>query len=185
MNIKNIVIGIAIMILTLFVVMYGINMFYSQPEYEDFCDTERVYNIMNNETACLDAGGKWTDYQEIQKNPEDITRTGYCNEDYYCREEYQEASERYYKNIFLITLPLGIIIILLGMFMFGLEAVGSGLMAGGVLSIIYGVGGYWRYSEDVLKFTLSLIGLIIVIFAAYKFNKTGTLIFKKKKGKKK
>ena len=70
----------------------------------------------------------------------------------------------------MVALPLGIIIIIIGAFVFGLEAVGAGLMGGGVGTILYGVGGYWRYSADLMKFLLSLVGLIVVIYVAYWFN---------------
>jgi hypothetical protein len=36
-NLRGIVFGIVIFILTLFVTTHGINTIYSQPQYEDFC----------------------------------------------------------------------------------------------------------------------------------------------------
>lgn len=180
MNIKNLAIGIAIMILTLFVVMYGINIFYSQPEYEDFCNMSKPYYFTTTEKSCIEAGGRWEKFTEPQQI-KDANATGYCDQYYHCSQDFETADKEYHKNIFLLTLPLGIIILLIGMFLFRLEAVGSGLMGGGILSIIYGIGGYWRYSAEVLKFSLSLAGLIIIIFAAYKYNKTGSFVFKKKR----
>ena len=85
--------------------------------------------------------------------------------------DYDVANEKYSRNLFLIALPLGILIIVLGAMIFGLESVGAGLMGGGVGVILYGVGNYWRYSEDLLKFLLSLTGLVIVIYFSYWFNK--------------
>ena len=38
MILKNIVLGIAIIILTISVAVYGINLLYDKPEYADFCD---------------------------------------------------------------------------------------------------------------------------------------------------
>jgi membrane protein implicated in regulation of membrane protease activity len=73
--------------------------------------------------------------------------------------------------VFFIALPLGIVIIAIGAIVFGLEFVGAGLMFGGVGLIIYGVGGFWRFAQDWLKFTLSAIGLVIVIYLGYRFNK--------------
>lgn len=199
MNIKNLVIGIAIMILTLFVVMYGISIFYPQPNYEDFCGKDyykepltkpdvcpsvctKLYEIQGKECILNECGSGcgadgYNTFDTLEKCQKAI-------DERFCHEDYEKVNKDYYKTIFLITLPLGILILLAGMFLFNLEAVGSGLMGGGVLSILYGVGGYWRYSAEILKFSLSLIGLVIVIFAAYKFNKTGSFIFKKK-GKKK
>ena len=45
MSIKNIVIGIAIIILTISVIVYGIGIFYDEPEYEDYCGEFRVLSV--------------------------------------------------------------------------------------------------------------------------------------------
>jgi len=68
-------------------------------------------------------------------------------------------------------LPLGIIIIAIGALVFGLEFVGAGLMFGGVGIIVYGVGGFWRFAQDWLKFSLSAVGLVILIYLAYLMTK--------------
>ncbi|MGD9275577.1 MAG: hypothetical protein PVJ67_00215 [Candidatus Pacearchaeota archaeon] len=158
MDIKNIVLGIAIMILTIFVVVYGNNLIFEKPEYDDFCGSVRTAKVIETQSECAAEGGVWEDH-------------GYCNIYSGCEEEYDKAREKYYKKVFLVTLPLGIIIIAIGALVFGLEAVGAGLMGGGVATILYGVGGYWQYSADLMKFLLSLVGLVIVIYVAYWFNK--------------
>ncbi|MFH1608158.1 MAG: hypothetical protein ABIA78_03415 [archaeon] len=169
MDIKSILFGIAILILTIFVVVYGVGTFYSAPEYEDFCGEFKTVQVIEDEAQCLDAGGKW--------NPQDIRCVttpcpqGFCDKDFSCREDYDFARESYYKTLFLITLPLGIALIVVGALVFGLEAVGAGLMGGGVATIIWGVGGYWQYSENLLKFILSLLGLIIIIGVSYWFSR--------------
>jgi len=167
MSLKNIVIGIAIIILTIFVVVYGVGMFYQAPNYDDFCG-EKSLGPINTEAECLAVEGKWSSYEE--PSPQENIR-GWCDIDYKCREEYNIVRERYSRNIFLIALPLGIILIITGVLVFGLEVVGAGLAGGGVGIILWGVGGYWQYGSDILKFSLSLIGLIIVIYLAYWFNK--------------
>ena len=169
MDVKNIVLGIAIMILTIFVVVYGNNLVFDKPQYEDYCGSVRSVQVIETQAECEAAGGQWT--------PQDIKcittpcPQGYCDLYYKCQAEYDAAQEKYYRNLFLITLPLGIIIIIVGAIIFGLEAVGAGLMGGGVGTILYGVGGYWRYSADLMKFLLSLIGLVVVIYVAYWFNR--------------
>ena len=160
MHIKNIVIGIAVIILTIFVVVYGIGTVYLEPEYSDFCDGTTMPKEIGNETSCIDLGGIW------------VSSGDYCNIDYYaCRDSYDSAREVYSRNLFLVCLPLGILIIVLGAMVFGLEAVGSGLMGGGIGAIIYGAGSYWEYSGELLKFLLSLAGLVAVIWFAYWWNK--------------
>ena len=78
-------------------------------------------------------------------------------------------------------MPLGILVIVLGAVIFGLEAVGAGLMGGGVGIILYGVGGFWRFADDWLKFSISLLGLIILIWFSYRFNGKGFKWQKKKR----
>ena len=166
MGIKNVVIGIAIIILTISVAVYGISMIYNSPEYEDFCLEGRTVSVLNNTNDCETLNGRWMPYEsEVPLKSE-----GYCDLDYYCRQDFDTASEKYAKIVFMITIPLGILVIILGAVVFGLEAVGAGLMGGGVGIILYGVGGFWRFAEDWLKFLLSLIGLIILIWFAHWFN---------------
>lgn len=98
---------------------------------------------------------------------------GYCDIDYSCRQDYEADREKYSRNIFMIAVPLGILVIVLGAVIFGLEAVGAGLMGGGVGIVLYGVGGFWSFAEDWLKFALSLLGLVVIIWFAYRFNGKG------------
>ena len=132
--------------------------------------------VPQNPTDCINQNGTWTNYSDQKTPGANITTpvtapTGYCDVYTYCQKQFDAAEEPYYKGIFLIALPLGIIIIAVGLFVFSLEAVGLGLMAGGVGIVIYGAGQYWRFSSDVIKFVLSLIGLVALIVLAYYFNK--------------
>ena len=182
MKVKNIIISIAIIILTIFVAFYGINTFYPKPNYDDYCGTiNSAPQTIETQSQCEAYGGQWT--------PEDIKcittpcPQGYCDIYYTCRTELDAATKIRSRNVFLIALPLGIAIIALGAFVFGLEVVGAGLMGGGVGTLIYGAGAYWPYSENWIRFLISLVGLIVLIFLAYWFNDLlGKL---KKKGKKK
>jgi hypothetical protein len=168
-SIKNVVIGIAILVLTIFVVVYGVGVFYDSPEYDDFCG-DGVRSSVDNEAECVALGGQWTGaIGQIEGDAP--TKEGWCDTTYECRQEYEDAQEVYSRNIFLMALPIGIILIVVGIVVFGLEVVGAGLAGGGIGIILWGVGGYWRYGSDILKFSLSLVGLVAVIWLAYWFNK--------------
>jgi len=174
MDIKNFIMGVAIFILTIAVAVYGIQTFYEKPVYEDFCINSISPHLINSSLDCETSSGKWISYVALEtKGPE-----GYCDLEYYCRQDYDHFSEKYSRNIFLISLPLGVLIIIAGAVFFGLEAVGAGLMAGGVGIIFYGIGGFWRFADTWLRFVLSLIGLVVLIYFAYWFNNRYT---KKKK----
>ncbi|MBU3906687.1 MAG: hypothetical protein KKA64_00370 [Nanoarchaeota archaeon] len=165
MNIKNIVLGIAIFVVTIIVMVSGVNTLYKQPQYNDYCN-ESVNVFINNSEACIDAGGRWN--PDYGPKP---TVQGFCDLYSKCRLEFDTANEEFYKKVFLTAIPIGIVVIILGALIFGLEVVGAGLMAGGIGTIIYGVGGYWRYTENWMRFVISLIGLIALIWVAYYFNR--------------
>lgn len=184
MNIKSVVIGIAIMILTISVVIYGVNTFYSAPEYRDFCtDNSRqlskdvpcpevcvgLYEIEDGACVFNECGsGCGADgistFDELHQC--EIVLAGDN-----CYDLYDSSREVYSRNVFLVAIPLGIILIAIGASLFGLEAVGAGLMAGGVGVILWGVGGFWSFAQNWIKFLLSLVGLVILIWFAHWFDK--------------
>ncbi|MFH1151674.1 MAG: hypothetical protein V1788_00950 [Nanoarchaeota archaeon] len=133
-----------------------------------FVGCSRVAELIDTEARCLDFGGKW-EAQEIKCVTTPCPQ-GYCNRDYQCRMDYEDAQKKYSLNAFLIAVPLGILIIIFGAFLFSLDAVGVGLMGGGVGTMIYGIGGYWNYADNWLRFIISLIGLVALIFFTYWFN---------------
>ena len=166
-SIKNIVFGIAIFFLTMFVGIYGISTLYEKaPDYNDYCP------VINVESECIAHGGIWNNYS-YEGNPAKTVpaQPGYCDIYQKCSKEWDSAQEKYHRKVFFVALPLGIIVIAIGALAFGLEAVGAGLMAGGVGILLYGAGGYWQYAKDAIKFILSLIGLVVVIWLAYFINR--------------
>lgn len=189
MNLKNILLGIAIIILTIFVTFYGINTIFPKPQYEDFCPSSSyygkqipfedralcpqvctpMYEIVRGECVYNECGsGCGPD------NVNSFSTQAQCQQGIYdiqCYERYDAASKERARKVFFVALPLGVLIIALGAFGFGLEAVGAGLMGGGIGTLIYGSGAYWPYTENWVRFLLSLIGLIILIWLAYYFNK--------------
>lgn len=170
MKIKDSVLAIAIIVLSIFVTFYGINTLFPKPQYEDFCSSDN-YKVYETAQQCEAVGGKWTP-QEIRCITEPCPQ-GYCDSDYNCRTDYEHALNSRARKVFFVALPLGILIVALGMFGFGLEAVGAGIMGGGVGTLIYGSGAYWPYTENWVRFLISLIGLVMLIWLVYYFNKKG------------
>jgi hypothetical protein len=185
MNLKDVIIGTAIIILTISVFVFGVNTFYTRPEYSDFCRESFPEPPLSRPGICpavcvemYEISGNSCIFNECGSGcgPDGDTSFGTLAEceialkDGNCYVDYEQASENYSRNIFLIALPIGILILALGAIVFGLEAVGAGIMGGGVGIILYGVGGFWRFAQNWLKFGLSLIGLIVVIWLAYWLN---------------
>lgn len=186
MQIKNILIGIAIFILTLFVVIYGIHTFYEKPTYEDFCIDRyyeqpmskpevcpevciALYEIKGNECILNECGSgcgpdEFYTFSTIEKCKEELENRN-------CYKNFDKANEKYRKIIFVVSIFIGLALITVGFLLFKLDHVGAGLMAGGIGTFIYGAGGYWRYTENWIKFIISLAGLSFLIWFAYKINK--------------
>ena len=167
MKIKEMMLGIAIIIMTIFVTFYGINTILPKPINEDFCKPEIVNIYINNSVDCEAVDGRWnpTIGPKFATDP-----IGYCDLYTKCNNEFTKVDRERSKKVFFLALPLGLTVIILGAFVFGLEAVGAGLMGGGVGTLIYGGGAYWPYSENWIRFLISLIGLIILIWLIYYFN---------------
>ena len=119
MSLKNVVLGIAIIILTISVVSYGINTFYEAPDYDKFCGEFENAPFIDDRVSCESVEGKWTFYEERSSKPD--AAGGYCDRDFYCREDYEVAREAYSRVLFVIALVLGIAILVVGGFLFSLE----------------------------------------------------------------
>lgn len=180
MHIKNIIITIGIIILTISVGYFGVHTIYPSPDYNNYCAEAESNWYANTSAQCESMGGKWTNYV----GPKTIdSPIGYCDTAYTCRTQYESDQKIYSKNVFLIALPLGILIITIGALVFGLEPVGAGLMAGGVGIILWGVMGFWNFAENWIKFLLSLLALAVLIWLAYFFNKKFGITSKRKSSK--
>jgi hypothetical protein len=167
MKIKDVLFAIAILVLTIFVSYYGINMFYPSPNYDNYCGkySAPAQKIIETQTECENLSGNWIpQHIECIKAP---CPQGYCDFYSQCSKDFDSAQKERSRNVFFIALPLGILIVVLGAWFFGLEAVGSGLMGGGIGTLIYGSGAYWPYTENWVRFLLSLVGLIALIWFAY------------------
>ncbi|MEK6891041.1 MAG: hypothetical protein AABX03_02790 [Nanoarchaeota archaeon] len=175
MLIKNILIGLAITILASFVAIYGILAFYGDaPQWDVYCgNITQVYEI-NTSQQCEAVGGKWNPvYTDGRYAPTPVKQgpEGYCDLYYDCNLNLQDAQKSYSKTLFLITVPIGVILIIIGAALFALEAVGAGIMLAGIVTLIYGAGSYWPNANNMFRFLISLAGLILVIILAYWINK--------------
>ncbi len=192
-KIKIVILGIGIAIVLAFFIGYGIDTFYKNPKYEDFCG-ERGFKTYDNQKECEDKGGKWTQFEEraIPIKPVEISQysctksfekedgtfdfncqlttekdTGHCEIDFYCREEYNNARDVYNRNVFVISIILGLIAIIAGTYL-NLTSVSAGIMGGGVLAIIYGSLRYWADMNEYFRFTILAIALGVLVWIGYK-----------------
>lgn len=144
MQLKKVMLSIGVGILLALFIGFLIEAIYPSPDYYDEC--KRQFDlpqpqVRNQELCdytydpdfrnqCIDNQGMIR--QEYDANGCVVNET--CD---YCEKEFQEASEKYNRNLFYITAPIGLILIILGLYLpVGIDAIAGGVLLGGVLTMI-------------------------------------------------
>lgn len=145
---------------------------YPSPEYTDFCEEKQVRIIPENQEDCEEIGGRWYEDKYIQRTVPgegveipiiEQEQEGYCDTDYMCRGEYDDARELYERNVFMAWVAFGIILILVSVLVPNLGAIMHGFSLGGVLALIVGSIGYWSDMDEYLRVIVLGIALIVLI----------------------
>lgn len=163
MKIKEIILGIAIAIIFLMFCVFGTKLIYDSPKYEDYCD-----------------------YHELGKI-DPINDSAYYNQVYQeCSEKYDIANKNYSKNMFIISLIFGVLVIAFCTIFIAINSISGGLMLGSLMFIIYGTSRYWSYMDDLMRFIVLGVALAVLIYVAYWTSKkmTHQKMDKNKKSKK-
>ena len=159
---KKLLLSIAIMLVFVFFVGYGIEVFYPSPEYQDTC-REDLHTI-ENQAECISQSGEWN---QGMPSPEGSYDKGMCQPSKECYSQFDILREKHDRVIFIISIIVGIIAIISG-FMIQKDAVGSGLIGGSILLILYGTMRYWEHANSILKFVLLGFALGILIWLGYR-----------------
>ncbi len=179
MKLRERILAIAIAILLVIFVYYGIQTFYPEPKYNNYCNSSIVKPYapayegnaslckpvfdrnQQNETQCADQGG----ITRYTMNSNGCSVATSCD---MCSKHYNDAMEYYNGNVFIATIIIGIIAVVLGAVFLSLESVGSGIMGGGVITLIYGTLRYWGSLSDLVRFVILGVALAILIWLGYK-----------------
>jgi hypothetical protein len=154
---KKIALSLGLVILVNVFYFSGIQTYSQGPRYEDFFTPQNA-NVNYEEGACEEYGGTWVKAQ--------AGAPAWCDaQAVYTAQQnaWETAQKAHQKTVFLISLPLGIFTLVLGLFAPLPMAVSSGLMYGGLLTSIIGTLGYWGQMEDYLRFTVSGLALLFLL----------------------
>jgi len=151
MKIKEVLLGIIIAVVFLMFCVFGTKLIYDVPQYEDYCNYEELGKI--------DAVNNSAYYNQVYKE---------------CSDKYDLANKNYSKNMFIISLVFGILIIIICTIWIEINSISGGLMFGSLMFIIYGTGRYWNYMDDLLRFIVLGVALIMLIYVAYWMSKRGS-----------
>lgn len=177
MNIENrigkwsVILGIVI-VLNLFF-NYTISLVYDAPNYEAYCPQPQVVVVPDNQNECVAAGGQWTENQYWSKpvRPQVVEPAGYCDLQYTCRQEYQDAYDTHNRNVFIVLVVLGALSVLIGNFFKGNAVISNGLSLAGLFSFIIASIRYWGSADNWIRVIILAIALGILFWIAMKkFN---------------
>lgn len=165
------IVGI-IVVLNLFF-NYSIMLVYKEPKWDNFCKQEQVNIIPKTKEECIAKGGQWNEgnvavdrAMPIEKEPS--PDKNYCNQQFTCAREFEEAQKLYNRNVFVVLVVLGVISIITSFILSNVTAVSLGLSFGGILSLIVGSVRYWSDMDDYLRVIILGIALVTLIWLGVK-----------------
>jgi len=166
-------IGIAV-IFAVFI-SYALYVIYEPPKDYSFKtnDCYKTYNCQQQISDCQ-RQSNYSDYEYCYSTVTRSTQYKTCQELYdKCNEEFQKKTPQYIhsRNSFYILMVIGIITIITGILLTGLEGIGSGLMGGGILVVLWSLvytRQYWFTLNKYIKLTALGVVLAILIYLGYK-----------------
>lgn len=172
MELKQIFLSLGIAVLTVFFFAYALEVFYPEPKIDcyDRATVPKMVNVVdvNNMTPAEKIA--WENEQEI-----------WNQEMKACEDAYDLVRDKYGFVAFLVLAIIAIIIIIVSVAYVGLESVGTGLLGGGIIQLIYGTARFWGEINQIIRLLLMAAGLGILIWLGIKYIDKGNN--KGKKGK--
>ena len=187
-NIKNLILGIGIVVIFGLALWQGIEAFYPSPQYDDFCTPGRFEAYYPLKTPAV--GESCTYTQELRDaEARCYSEKGQPIYEYddkgcyisvrecdYCQRDFEEAQDAHSKIVFIIAVIIGVITLIIGYGVLSVEPVGSALIGSGIWAIFWGSAINWRNFSNIWRFLLLLAALILIVWFALRLNK------KKEKG---
>jgi hypothetical protein len=78
------------------------------------------------------------------------------------QEDLRRARIAYAKILFTVMAPAGLAAVI-GGYLIGVNAIGVGLLTGGILCLVYGYAGYWSALPMPMRFVSILAGLLMLL----------------------
>ena len=150
---RQIAIGFGITFIFPLLVYYGVSTFHPAPKLQSLV-TARLVPAPNATTD------ERKDYAEQQRQRQ---------------ETYSEAAKEFSRILALVSTPLGLIAILIGAYL-TFQAVGTGLIFGGIFTVVWGYWSYWSYLDDWIRFLSLLAGFAILLFVGVRRAKASQVL---------
>lgn len=175
-KLKKTILGIAIAIVLAFFLGYAVNTFYEEPDSNEFCEDIDLrievescedYELPMENREPYPVPVKECSCYEVDK--EGNKKCEATNPEYQqCMEQYSDVRENHGRFSFILLTILGLASILIGGLVLKVEAVSSGIMGGGVLTLIYASLRYWGSIQDYARLIILGVTLGILVWIGYK-----------------
>ena len=142
---KKFALGFGIAVALPLVVYYGVSTFSPPPKWEDYFPAGSL------------ARREKTPEEEVRLQQEESRR----------QQLYKEHKHHFVRSLFFVAAPIGIAAIIAGS-LIAVEAIGTGLMFGGIFTVIEGYVWYWGALEHWMRFLSLLAAFLILIFIGYR-----------------
>jgi len=175
MDVKKVAMILAItVLLPLFVGLFT-DAVYQQPKYETYCNASLnsypqkaipaspvncTMNYGQTQDQCYNSGGQ----PEFNYTDAGCQVYSSCN---YCSKNYTDATQKYNRNIFFILLPVGLIVVILGLYLL-VDYLGAGLMFAGLIIMFYATFRYFSDMSKLLRALVILVELLVIMWIGYK-----------------
>ena len=143
---KKFAIGFGIAIILPMMIHYGVSTFSPAPKWEDYRIEPRYFNYS-------------------AATPEENAKR--AAEEQKIEDARKAHEKRFAKSLFIVATPVGLLAIILGSVIV-VQAVGSGLIFGGIFTLMDGYLCYWSELSDVLRFISLLVAFVILIWIGYR-----------------
>ena len=134
--------GFGIAVILPMLVHYGVSTFSPQPKWQDYYGSA-YYQDSTPE--------KKKELQEERKKKDETFR--------FQRKVFE-------RHLFYVAIPIGIAAIIIGSLL-SVQAVGAGLIFGGIFTLIDGYCWYWSELQDWMRFLSLLAAFIVIVFCGY------------------
>ena len=142
---RHFVVGIGIALIFPMLVYYGFCSVVPAPRYEQYYDPTLV----------------------LAPNSTPDERKAYYERRSEQAKHFQYDRARFAKKLIMVMAPIGIAAMLGGYFL-GVNAIGTGLLVGGMIAVVYGYSGYWAFLYPWMRFSSLLAGFVILLLIGAK-----------------
>lgn len=176
MDAKRIAMVLAVTVLLPLFVGLFVDAAYAEPKYEKYCNDSFYGEKYSYPATAVSANCSYVNNPAQDKCYRDggIARFNYTSDgcSYYescdmCSKEFNTAQQTYNRNIFFILLPVGLAVVIIGIFLL-VDYIGAGLMFAGLIIMFYATFRYFSDMSKVLRALVILAELLIILWIGYK-----------------